>query len=142
MHRGRSTKKDAKGLTAGQRASNRAEGYYEEAIQLLDALLDTDRTRNPNVDEGLAGIVAMWLDREVVCGPGGNMGANPVEIPRIRTSTSQYNQKPYTPLSKREVRLISDAVSVSNACVELLFDTTQDAPLSPLLKRLLAEKSR
>ena len=91
MQRGRNAqKRDANGYTSAGRYSHKAESMYESGIALLDTVLDSDVSRNPNYNAATACDVARWLDRDVSCAPGEQPALDIREVPRIRGSSSKY----------------------------------------------------
>lgn len=120
MHRGRSRKRDNKGLTAGQRFEYQAEHIYEIALMELIAVLDTSTNRNPHSNHHLATEVTQWLDREVSTEPGYQPALNIEAMPRVRGSKSKYCLKSEPVVGLRKRRYWRDFTAVTEAALRYL----------------------
>lgn len=127
LHRKRSRKYDSNGRTASQRFAYKAESSYEAALIELVNVLDTEITRNPQVNPALAAQVQQWLDREVSVEPEHQPGLCAEEIPRVRGSTSIYTREPAPMVGVRKRRYWRDFTAVIDACLELIYVSESDS---------------
>ena len=81
-----------------------AEGCYEEAVCDLCNVLETDRSKNPNVDLQLISEIERWLDRVVNTNHGCQPDITQEGVPRIRGSKSKFSQDAQRPVVGERLR--------------------------------------
>jgi hypothetical protein len=81
----------ANGKTAYSKYETLAEGCYEDAVMHLCSYLETDATKNPNVDYTLASAITRWLDREVDTSDGFAPDITQAGVPRVKGSRSKFS---------------------------------------------------
>ena len=81
----------ANGKTAYSKYETLAEGCYEDAVMHLCSYLETDATKNPNVDYTLASVITRWLDREVDTSDGFAPDITQAGVPRVKGSRSKFS---------------------------------------------------
>lgn len=127
----RSIKQDAQGRTAFARYQARAFGCYESAVMHLCSHVDTDATRNPNVDARLAGEIQSWLDRHVNAEPGFEPDISIEGVPRVRGSRSRFTLVDTHPVVGARLRKHwRQHEAVCQAVLALLYTEIKEAVLT------------
>ena len=81
----------ANGKTAYSKYEALAEGCYEDAVMHLCSYLETDATKNPNVDYTLASKITRWLDRDVDTSDGFAPDITQAGVPRVKGVRSKFS---------------------------------------------------
>ena len=81
----------ANGKTAYSKFEALAESCYEDALMQLCSYLETDSTKNPNVDYKLATAIARWLDRDVDTSDGMAPDITQAGVPRVKGIPSKFS---------------------------------------------------
>lgn len=77
------SRRDLNGKAGAGRLEYKAEGLYEDALTKLEEMFDG---RYKDIE----GELTTWFDREIDLAHGSMLGADPINIPRIKTSKSQH----------------------------------------------------
>lgn len=94
----------ASGKSAYNKYETLAEGCYEEAVFDLCNVLETDTSKNPNVDFQLICEIERWLDRAVDVRAGFQPDITQEGVPRIKGSKSKFTQTPVKPVVGERLR--------------------------------------
>lgn len=92
------------GKTAFSKYETLAEGCYEAAVLDLCNVLETDRSKNPNVDLQLIAEIESWLDRPVSTELGCQPDITQQGVPRIRGSKSKFSHDAQRPVVGERLR--------------------------------------
>ena len=119
----RTKKRDHRGHTAFTRYSDKAFGFYEEALMDLLNALELDPKRNPLPNVRLAGEIQQWLDRTVSTKDGEAPDISASGVPRIRGSKSKFTQMSTTPVVGERLRKHwRQREALANCALELMYD--------------------
>lgn len=77
------SRRDLNGKAGAGRLEYKAEGFYEDALIKLEEMFDG---RYKDIE----GELTTWFDRDIDLAHGSLLGADPINIPRIKTSKSQH----------------------------------------------------
>lgn len=77
------SRRDENGRAGAGRLEYKAEGFYEDALIKLEEMFDG---RYKDIE----GELTTWFDRDIDLGHGSLLGADPNNIPRIKTSKSEH----------------------------------------------------
>jgi hypothetical protein len=139
--RKKSLKKDYLGQTTTQRFFHLAEGSYESAVMDLTDLLEP--LQGMPFDHAQAERIRLILDRPVDCRVGYEPNADPVCVPRLKTSRSKYAIKDdIASATKHEHLLGCQRDALIPAALELLYgkqERKEDAQTADILRNKLAQ---
>jgi hypothetical protein len=115
------SRRDAEGKAGAGRLEYKAEGLYEDALIKLEEMFDG---RYKDIE----GELTTWFDRDIDLAHGSLLGADPINIPRIRGSKSQHCLMKDHKLKENEFEQRRELKKniVIQAIVTLLKDESED----------------